>query len=140
MTVLNQIFGKQRQVNFNVDTGSFSVFNGKEIQKSNGNFYEFGEHTFALYVDFGILYFQWNDHRWDMTSSNLVIEYQHDFKMQTTMFAVNGLKIEYPAWWKNDPHFDPNLPELDEDEDYFGYIFSVKQNQRLQHNLTVAWG
>jgi hypothetical protein len=67
------------------------------------------------------------------------IQYAHDFQKKTTTFSVENVTIQYPAWWANDPTFDPNEPERDEDEDLFAYVASLAHNEPLQRSLINTW-
>jgi len=50
-----------------------------------------------------------------------------------------NFSIEYDAWWADIPSFEPVEPEMDEDEDFMGYIYAVWMNKTLQNNLISSW-
>lgn len=93
----------------------------------------------ALYAQGGRLYLQIGIERWDLGDPATRIRYGHDLNLKTTRFECNGFVLEYPAWWRDDPAYDPFEPELDEDEDYLGYVHAVFQQPALQANLIRAW-
>lgn len=138
--VLNRIFGQCGRVHFDVKTGAAHPCPETDLRKAKGNLNSVVGHTFALYVENGVLYVQCDNRRWDMATPDLHISYGHDFQNGTTIFAIDGTKVSYPAWWVGDPRFDPNIPERDEDEDYLGYILSVRQQPQLQQSLITSWG
>lgn len=137
--VLNHIFGQRGRVLFDVKTGAVNPCPEAKLQRAKGNLHSVAGHTFALYVEEGTLYIQCGNRRWNIAAPDLSISYGHDFQKKTTTFAIEGTEIRYPAWWVDDPHFDPNIPERDEDEDYLGYIFSVRQQPKLQQTLITSW-
>ncbi|MES2742073.1 MAG: hypothetical protein V4754_14130 [Pseudomonadota bacterium] len=110
-----------------------------DCRKTRGNMHSVGGHTFALYADEGQLYFQWGGRRWNMRDPDVKIRYRHDVDAKSSVFSVNDTSLAYPAWWRDDPAFNPNIPECDEDEDYLAYIFSVKNNLELQKTLRRTW-
>jgi hypothetical protein len=138
--VLARHSGPLGYVHFNVETGEAREFLGTTHVKESGNLYTLQGNTFALYAQEGVLYFQWNKRRWDIVSLCPIISYRHDFQRRTTTFSIEDMKIEYPAWWKDDPAFDPCIPERDEEEDYLGYICAVSQSKTLQQALAQGWG
>ncbi|WP_371766657.1 hypothetical protein [Massilia sp.] len=85
------------------------------------------------------LYFQWNNSRWNFKDLASKVRYTHDFQDKTTSFSIGDMAVRYPAWWADDPTFDPNEPERDEGEDFFAYIASLAHNDLVQQNLINSW-
>jgi len=137
--ILNRIFGPPERILLDTDTGRVNPMENTDQRNPTGNCCVLDSGIAALYVEKGVLYFQLNANRWDMASSILDMEYWHVFDKKNTIFSVDGIQIEYPAWWRDDPCFEPNLPEYDEVEDYLGYIYAVKQDEQLRLNLTNGW-
>lgn len=140
-TVLLKRFNKpEQQQRLNPADGKLTPAAGAASVVAQGNFEHVGEYTFCLYVERGRLYFQADQQRWDFQSPACKLMYRHDIDRQVTQFSVAGKTFEYPAWWRNDPRFEPCLPELDEENDYLGYIFALKDNERLQNRMIEVWG
>ncbi|OUS14089.1 hypothetical protein A9Q89_01075 [Gammaproteobacteria bacterium 53_120_T64] len=137
--LVGRLYGPREILQLDVDSGAISSCAEFVETKVTGNIYILDGHTFALYVEGSTLYFQWDDQRWDFSGLSLKVAYHHDFSRKITVFSVDNKLIEYPAWWNGDPLFDPNIPEYDEEEDYFGYIFSLKNNPSLQISLQKTW-
>ncbi len=124
---------------YDVESGRGRACGDADARKTQGNMHSVGGHTFALYADGGQLYFQWNRRRWNLRDPDLKIKYRHDFEAKSSVFSANDASLAYPAWWRDDPAFNPNIPEYDEDEDYLAYVFSVKNNLELQKALKRTW-
>jgi hypothetical protein len=107
--------------------------------RKQGNLAQAEGHTFALYADAGVLYFQWDDHRWPILSPDVRVRYAHDLARKTTTFAVNDRVLEYPAWWRDDPQFEPLHPEADEDFDPLGYYAALKREPERLERLLRRW-
>jgi hypothetical protein len=105
----------------------------------NGNMRVVLGNTVALYAEGEHLFLQIGGRRWDLADPATVISYGHDLNRKTTTLQVGDLRLEYPAWWRDDPAYDPFIPELDEDEDYLAYVYSVAQQPALQENLIKVW-
>ncbi len=108
--------------------------------RHRGNVTRVAGHTFALYADAGVLYFQWDERRWPFSPDGAPLMYVHDLDKKTTTFSVDGKSVEYPAWWRDDPLFDPLVPERDQEEDDLGYYAALQENIDLQEAMLKAWG
>jgi hypothetical protein len=104
-----------------------------------GNYVSAEGHELSAFAADGNLFFQWNKKRWSFNDLPGKIAYRHDLQNKMTTFSVESESIQYPAWWRDDPGFSPFLPERDEDEDFFGYIFSLAHDQELQKILIKSW-
>ena len=136
--VLSNMFGASGVCLLTTNTGEISPC--KEIgRRSQGNFHTIGDSIFALYVENGSLFFQWDKRRWELSGLSIQMSYGHNIQNKSSVFIIEEQSIEYPAWWASDPTFDPNIPERDEEEDYLAYVFAVWNQPELQHALTVAW-
>jgi hypothetical protein len=133
--LVDRLYGPWETVLLDVESGSCQTSQGNGNKPTSGNVCLIAGQIFAVYVDESTLYFQWNDRRWNLTSPNINMRYRHDFERKVTVFSVDEKTIEYPAWWRDDPTFDPHIPERDEEEDYLGYVFSFSQNPGLQKSL-----
>jgi hypothetical protein len=109
------------------------------MQFVQGNYFAVGDQELSGYASDRNLYLQWNDRRWNFKDLASKIRYAHDFQKKMTTFSVENVSIQYPAWWANDPTFDPNEPERDEDEDLFAYVASLAHNEPLQQSLINTW-
>jgi hypothetical protein len=134
---LARAFGPPGKVSFNPITGMNSALPASEARPVTGNLCSVGRSTFALFLLDNVLYFQWDQRRWSMDV--VTIRYEHDFQQATTTFAVEGETVQYPAWWRDEPHYDPNVPERDADEDYLGYIALVSRDKDLREALKRSW-
>lgn len=125
---------------FALDTGSgtFSPAPG-EARQVHGNFMPIAGQEFGVFASDGDLYFQWNSRRWSLRGLGARVKYQHDFQRKTTIFSIDGERIEYVAWWVGDVSFDPSLPERDEDEDFLAYVAHLARDAGLQQSLIKAW-
>lgn len=138
--LLNRLNGPEQQWRLQAASGVVTQVEGSESEAVQGNFAFINGHTFCVYVERGRLYFQADEQRWDLQSPACKLEYRHDISRKTTQFSVAGKVFEYPAWWRDDPRFERYLPELDEEHDYLGYIFALKDNPRLQSRMIEIWG
>ena len=104
-----------------------------------GNATRVSGHTFALYADGGMLWFQWDTRRWPFLADDLAVRYAHDLVARTTTFAVGDQSVTYPAWWRDDPLFDPLIPERDEEEDDLGYYAALRREPERLRRLLARW-
>ncbi|WP_175853291.1 hypothetical protein [Burkholderia anthina] len=125
-------------VELNVETGVFSALVG-DGYVARGNYIAVEDQDVAVFAADRQLYLQWNKRRWNFADLGHNVKYEHDFHRGVTTFSIDGDAIQYPAWWVGDETFDPNLPELDEDEDHFAYIASLAKNKELQRSLIDVW-
>jgi hypothetical protein len=108
-------------------------------RKAQGNLKRMAGGICALYAEQGALYLQIDKKRWNLSDPSVAVSYGHDLASKTTVFAVGGTKLEYPAWWRDAPDFEPTLPERDADEDYLGYIYAVARQPELKAALLKSW-
>jgi hypothetical protein len=114
-----------------IATGRLTLATG-DAGARRGSASTIGDATFALYADAGTLWFQWNDRRWDLADPGLQLTYGHHLAQRTTTFTASDQSITYPAWWIDDPAFEPMIPEQDRQEDYLAYVVFLKDNPDLQ--------
>lgn len=137
---LTRIFGPRENYFFETQSGRLERDETQDgAVHLQGNCFVRMGHTFALYANNDSLYFQIDEKYWNLTSPDVHVVYGHDFSKAVTVFSIDDFRLEYHAWWKDDPHFQKNLPERDADEDYLGYIYSVWQDRPLQASLIKAW-
>ncbi|WP_277252494.1 hypothetical protein, partial [Neptunomonas phycophila] len=102
-----------------------------------------GQRKVAIFRDGNQLILQIGEKKWNLSSQDVVLRYSHNFSKKVTVFEVEldgeNLSIEYDAWWADIPSFEPVEPEMDEDEDFMGYIYAVWMNKTLQNNLISSW-
>jgi len=135
--IIGDMFGVGRRVQLDCLTGAVTPVSVDS--KASGNFHIEAGHVYALYAQGGVLYVQCDALRWPVGAPELTMGYGHDLEQQTTSFVLAGHRIVYPAWWANDPAFEPLIPERDEGEDYCAYLVSVWRQPGLQRSLCDAW-
>ncbi|WP_104399826.1 hypothetical protein [Vibrio penaeicida] len=138
--ILLKPFDGGKKVFFDVGVGE--VIHGVDVSGDvNGNFHSTGCDNAAIYRLNDTLVLQINDKRWDFPS--IGIRYFHKVKDKTTVFEISEgdvcTKIEYDSWWSAIPGFEPIEPEMDEDEDFYGYLFAVWKDISLQKVLVNRW-
>jgi hypothetical protein len=127
--------GPRAALLLDVDTGRVSASGLPPDTPGHGTVAAIEGQVFAVYADAGTLWLQWNDARWPLAAQDLRLNYVHDLDAATTTFSVNERAFTYAAWWRDDPAFDPLLPEEDEHHDYLAYVVAVKQDPSLQQAL-----
>ena len=102
-----------------------------------------GQKKIAIYREGNNLTLQIGGDTWNLSSDDVEVKYSHDFSRKTTCFEVESggeaAFIEYEAWWSGIPGFEPVEPEMDEDEDFMGYVYAVWKNKSLQNSLIRSW-
>ncbi len=127
--------GPRAALLLDVDTGRVAPSGLSPDTPGHGTAAVIEGQTFAVYADGGTLWLQWNDARWPLAAADVRLKYMHDLDAATTTFSVNDRSFTYPAWWRDDPAFEPLLPEEDEHHDYLAYVVAVKQDPSLQQSL-----
>lgn len=140
--ILSKPFDKNQLVAFN--PYSLTAIPLENIsEKPVGNLHFVGKHCVAIYCEKNDLFIQIDTNKWSLSSGNLNIKYFHKKTSRTTFFSIEEgekiILIEYESWWKDIPGFMPMEPEMDEDEDFLGYVFSVWRNKKLQQSLVLSW-
>jgi hypothetical protein len=138
--LLKRARGPRETVQFDIDSGRIAPSGLSPDTRGHGTTASVEGQSFALYAEGGVLWFQWNERRWPLVSGPLRLGYAHDMAAAVTTFTANERAIAYPAWWRDDPAFDPLIPERDEQEDYLAYIVAVQADPQLQASLLKAWG
>jgi hypothetical protein len=140
--ILTMPFAKNRKMEFFPDQGVAQELHGDSSVSASGNMHVVENHCVAVYAEGGILYLQIDKVRWPL-DEKLQLKYGHDVLTQTTRFLVSdGIKstdIIYPSWWRGLGHNMLAVPEMDEDQDYLAYVFSVWRNESLRQQLLTAW-
>ncbi|WP_172806696.1 hypothetical protein [Endozoicomonas arenosclerae] len=107
---------------------------------------EFG--WIAIFPENGNLICQINSIKWHLLDDDVDVEYFHDYHKKTTKFSIknnkNNFDINYKSWWANRDDFDINpmaasSEEENSEEDIFGYIKMLKDNQDSASNLNRLW-
>ena len=128
-------------IKFNPATGSFTSAEIPAGVKSSGNAGVVSGHLIAVYVQENVLYVQVDRQHWKITDLN--ISYVHDVENKQTIFSLNNgeakVDLVYRAWWSEIPDFRPIEPEMDADEDFLGYVYSIFSDKDLQNHLIAAW-
>jgi len=140
--ILSKPFDRGELIDFDSSTCTFkSVVNIGE--KPKGNFHLLGQRKVAIFSDDNLLILQIGEKTWNLSSQDVVLRYSHNLSKKMTVFEVKldgqNISIEYDAWWAGIPGFEPVEPEMDEDEDFMGYVYAVWMNKALQHNLISNW-
>jgi len=122
-----------------LDTASGRTAPAPADARKRGSVTQLEGHTFALYADGGVLYFQWDERRWPFAADAVHVRYGHDLQRKTSTFSVNERHIEYPAWWADDPHHEPLVPELDPDYDDLAWFAALKRDPERLAKLLQRW-
>lgn len=130
--------GPRAALLFDIDSGRIAPSGLPPETPGHGTVAVIEGQAFGVYADGGTLWLQWNDERWPIASDQVRLNYVHDLDAATTTFSVNDRAFTYPAWWRDDPAFDPLLPEEDEHRDYLAYVVAVKGDPSLQKALLDA--
>jgi hypothetical protein len=109
-----------------------------EVLPLRGSFVSIKNNAFCLYAEDTHLYLQQGARRWEIADDSAVT-YFHDFDLKTTTFGIGDLRIEYEAWWANDPEYDKFAPELDETYDFLGYVYELSQASDRRRDLIQRW-
>ncbi len=136
-TFVKRVQGVPEPGRLDIDTGRFTPVDPASAPRTHGTLAVVQGQTFALYVDAGTLWLQWNERRWPM--ADLALTYGHDLEAQTTTFAAADRSITYPAWWRGDPAFDPLIPEEDELHDWLAYAAVVHSDPDMQASMLKSW-
>lgn len=101
----------------------------------------------AIYANPKTILLSINNQIWDLFDADTDIVYFHSYKSKTTLFRVSKevakFEFRYPSWWAERPDFTPSEQELvteeDYNEDFFGYVASIKDNAKMAKNLHELW-
>ena len=135
--LVNRVQGPPELGQLDVGSGRFAPVDPASAPRTHGVLAILEGQTFAIYVDAGALWLQWNERRWPM--AEVALSYGHDLDAETTTFTAADRSITYPAWWRGDPTFEPLIPERDEAEDWLAYAMAVKADAALQAGLLRGW-
>lgn len=139
--ILCKPFDMGKFVDFDCSTGSSMPSDSVDNQK--GNFHIVEGNAVAIYNRDNRLMLQIGLKIWDISSDKIELNYFHNIAKRTSCFQVlfneELISVEYEAWWAKIPGFEPIEPEMDEDEDFMAYVFSVWKNTQLQKNLLSQW-
>jgi hypothetical protein len=140
--ILSKPFDKGDLVDFDVSTG-VAISNVGVSVKPKGNFHLLDQKRLAIYCEDNTLILQLDSDKWELSSVDVELMYCHNLANKTTFFEVKSpeksVSIEYKAWWAEIPGFEPVEPEMDEDEDFLGYVYAVWKNKKLQGSLISSW-
>ena len=140
--ILSKPFDKGDLVDFDVSNGEVNT-NVDESSRPKGNLHFLDHRCLAIYCEGNTLILQVGSDMWRLNSEDVKLRYFHNLANKTTCFEVKSpeksLSIEYKAWWAEIPGFEPVEPEMDEDEDFLGYVFAVWKNKQLQDRLISSW-
>jgi hypothetical protein len=135
---LKKIVSPNETVLLDTESGTFNVRPGSSEQVQ-GNYIALYGHEVSIFATDKNLFLQWGTERWNFKDVRPILKYEHDFNNKTTFFSVGDKAIRYLAWWADDPTFDPNLPERDEDEDFFGYVARLADDEQFRQVLIQSW-
>lgn len=97
-----------------------------------------GGQTFCLYEEDSRLFLQFGIRRWAIEPA-VALNYAHDFDRKMTTFDIGDFRIEYAAWWSDDPAFNKFIPEEDEDFDFLAYVYRLWQDEARRQDLIRRW-
>ena len=136
-TFVSRVQGQPVTYRLDIDSGRCAPADGSPDVTTHGTMAIIQGQTFALYVDQGTLWLQWNERRWPM--ADVALMYGHDLEAETTTFTADGRSITYPAWWRGDPTYEPLIPEEDEVHDWLAYAAVVKSDRKMQASMLQSW-
>lgn len=140
--ILYEVFKNGGPVSFNTDNGSACAFKGK-TGDAKGNFHLHDAIPFAIYAEEKSLIFQMKNQKWTLSSEEVEVRYFHKIDEKKTYFEIISpeisKRIEYPSWWSKIPDFEFLEPEMDSDEDFFGYVYMIWNDSELQDSLINNW-
>ncbi|WP_203141004.1 hypothetical protein [Marinobacter mangrovi] len=140
--ILSKPFDRGDLVNFDPSTGATNS-TVDVPSKPKGNFHQLGQRCIAIYCEDNALILQVDRDKWDLSSMGVNLNYFHNLDSRTTCFEVKSseksVSLEYKSWWAEIPGFEPVEPEMDEDEDFLGYVFEIWKNRKLQESLIRSW-
>lgn len=97
----------------------------------------------VLFCTGGSLFLQIGLDKWSLACNDVEVKYFHRLESKKTYFEVgnkqNSFSIEYKSWWADIPSFEPVEPEMDADEYYLAYIFSIWRDTQLIQSLISEW-
>jgi len=141
--ILTEPFDNGDRVEFDISNGIAALMPGV-TEKPQGNYALVNSSNVAIYTERGKLFLQVDLQRWDLSSGGVALKYFHNLAQKTTRFEVydadKSAVIEYRSWWSDIPGFEAVEPEMDEDEDFLGYVYAIWKNQQLQKSLIKHWG
>lgn len=127
-------FNKNKYVQF--DTLSGEVFYLSDSENTHqGLFEKTNEFNIALYKDINqTTIIQINKVKYKLLDEETEIEYFHDFDNKKTIFKIKNFSkstiIKYDSWWSHIPNYIPLQPELDEDEDFLAYVYTIWKSNK----------
>jgi len=131
--------------------GTISVLNDPEAvgdKKTSGFCWKGDEHTVAIFPEDGTLKLLVDSKKWDLLSEKVGVDYFHDYKAAVTTFRVYGngseSEVSYPSWWRGRDDVEvgkmaASREEENAEEDIFGYVCMLKENQKAADNLYALW-
>lgn len=141
--ILCKPFDKGDLVDFDVRNCSVRACTDTTVSP-RGNIHLLLDKCIAIYCEDGTLILQIDKNKWDISSKETVLRYFHRLIDKTTHFEVvsekESVSIAYRAWWAEIPDFALFEPEMDEDEDFLGYVFAIWRSKQLQESLIESWG
>jgi hypothetical protein len=102
----------------------------------------------AIFPDNGDLIIQINSKRWKLKDKDVHVDYFHVYKKKRTQFRIlqkeKTFDWRYSSWWSTRPDFivEPMAASREEEnaeEDIFGYIAMLKENDTVADNLMALW-
>ncbi|CAA0101666.1 Uncharacterised protein [BD1-7 clade bacterium] len=138
--ILSRPFESGGLVDFEIETGR--VINDASVSgKPIGSFHQVGDFCITLYCESGSIFLQIGRERWDLSDNGIELRYFHIIARRRTFFSIDPanlpISIEYDAWWADIPGFEPVEPEMDQDEDFLGYVYYVWQEKTYKNNCLV---
>lgn len=140
--ILSKPYSGSELVEFNSFTGKIDTAVGF-IGKPAGNCCCVKGKWVVLFCTGGSLILQIGLDKWSLACNEVGVKYFHRLESKKTYFEVsnkqNSFSIEYKSWWADIPSFEPVEPEMDADEDYLAYIFSIWRDKQLIQSLISEW-
>lgn len=116
--------------------------------KTSGFYSESKAGTVSIYPRNQELIIRVGQKQWDLLSSGIQTSYFHNYSTKETTFRISGsseqFEITYPAWWADRDDFIINemaasCEEENSEEDVFGYIHMLNENQDSANSLHPLW-
>lgn len=141
--ILIKPFDNGDRVEFDISDGT-AALTPDVTEKPQGNYALINSNNVAIYREKDKLVLQVNRQRWELSSRDVTLKYFHNLANKTTRFEIysadKSAVIEYKSWWSDIPDFELVEPEMDENEDFLGYVYAVWKNRKLQDSLIRQWG
>ena len=134
---------------FDIAKGEGGTFEFIEDRKTTGFCLQGDYGWVAIYPDDGVLTVQINMDKWRVLPGETEVTYFHDYNGKVTSFYIKdrdkSFDFTYRSWWADSEYFEINpmaasCEEENPEEDVFGYVAMLNENEDVVKNLVDFWG